>query len=89
MVYFGAYLITINVISAVLCMLDKIKAKNNAWRIPEKTLFAVSALGGSVGMYFTMRVIRHKTRHKRFMIGLPLIMLLQCTILIGILYLSA
>ncbi len=86
LLYLVLYLATINVIAAILCLIDKIKAANNSWRIPEKTLFLISATGGAVGMYITMKLIRHKTKHKRFMIGLPIIILLQCAALFWILY---
>ena len=76
------YLIFINVISVIVCAADKIKAIKGGWRISEKTLFALSALGGALGMYVTMRIIHHKTKHKRFMIGLPAIIIIQIIILI-------
>ncbi|MBQ5843177.1 MAG: DUF1294 domain-containing protein, partial [Clostridia bacterium] len=50
-------------------------------RIPEKTLFLTALFGGSLAMYITMLVIRHKTKHKRFMIGLPVIALAQAVLL--------
>ena len=71
------YLIFVNIFAVFLCVVDKVNAKNNNWRISEKLLFFVSLIGGSFGMYLTMRFIRHKTLHKRFMIGLPIIALLQ------------
>lgn len=77
MKYFYLYLLFINVIAVIVCFADKIKAKNGSYRISEKTLFAISVLGGSVGMYAAMKTIRHKTKHKRFMIGIPLIIILQ------------
>ena len=80
------YLIFINVISVIVCAADKIKAIKGGWRISEKTLFAVSLMGGSVGMYITMLAIRHKTKHKRFMIGIPIIIFIQTAILIIITY---
>ena len=58
-------------------------------RVPEKTLFAFSIAGGSIGMYATMYLIRHKTKHKRFMIGLPIIILLQSVILLCLLHIAA
>ena len=71
------YLIFINLISAFVCVIDKFQAKNGGWRISERALFTLVILGGGVGMYGTMQTIRHKTKHKRFMIGIPLIMFLQ------------
>ena len=71
------YLIAINLLAVILCKYDKHNAKHKKRRVPEKVLFTVSFLGGSIFMYFTMMHIRHKTKHKRFMIGLPIIILLQ------------
>ena len=87
--YLALYLLFINVISIVLCLADKLKAKLDGWRTPEKTLFITSLIGGSVGMYITMQLIRHKTKHKRFMIGLPIIILVQCALLLWLLHITA
>lgn len=72
----------ISLAALTLTVLDKSRAKHGGWRVPEKTLFAVALLGGAAAMFATMRVIRHKTRHKRFMLGLPIITLLQCGLLL-------
>jgi len=80
--YLLYYLIFVNIFAIFLCIVDKVNAKNNFWRISEKMLFIISLIGGSFGMYLTMRFIRHKTLHKRFMIGLPIIILLQIIALI-------
>ncbi len=77
-----SFLIAINLISVVVCIADKIKAANKKRRISEKTLFTISLFGGAIGMYITMLIIRHKTKHKRFMFGLPAIILFQTVILI-------
>ena len=87
--YLALYLLFINIIAAIVCIADKIKARRNGWRISEKTLFVLSLIGGALGMYITMQLIRHKTKHKRFMIGLPLIILFQCMLLIYILHQTA
>lgn len=71
------YLIVINVIGAVWTALDKHKARHGHFRVPEKTLFLLCALGGCPGVYLTMRRCRHKTQHKRFMWGIPAIFALQ------------
>ncbi len=89
MQYVAVYLLFINVISAMLCVIDKIKAKLDTWRISEKTLLVASLVGGALGMYVTMQLIRHKTQHKRFMVGLPLIIFVQAAILVCLLYLFA
>lgn len=87
--YFALYLVFINIIAAIICITDKIKARIDGWRISEKTIFIVSLIGGAVGMYVFMQLIRHKTCHKRFMIGLPIIIFLQAAVLVYFLYLCA
>jgi len=89
MKYIAIYLLFINIISVIICLEDKFQAKIGGWRISEKTLFAISFIGGSVGMYVTMQFIRHKTQHKQFMIGLPVIILLQCATLLWLLHTTA
>ena len=76
MKYFLFYLIIISVISDIVTITDKICAKYKKHRVKERTLFILAALGGCVTMYLTMLLIRHKTKHKRFMIGLPLMIVL-------------
>lgn len=78
---FLAYIIIINAAAFVLMHLDKRKAKQGRWRIPEKTLFTAAILGGSVGALAGMYTARHKTKHLRFTIGLPLIFVLQVCLL--------
>lgn len=79
---FLVYIITINVISAIICIYDKLMAKWGKRRISEHFLFTLCFLGGSPFMYITMRLIRHKTLHKRFMLGIPLIILVQIAIVL-------
>ena len=80
------YFLSISFYSAAITCADKRLAAKGGRRIPEKKLFGTALLGGAAAMYITMRIIRHKTLHKRFMIGLPLIILvhtvLVCFILI-------
>lgn len=76
----------INIISVIVTILDKLKAKYNKWRIPEKTLFILSAIGGAVGMYITMHLIHHKTKKMRFMVGIPLIFFAELLIAILLLF---
>ncbi len=64
-------------IAFALMGLDKWKARHESWRIPEKTLFLSAVLGGSAGAMLGMYLFRHKTRHRRFVIGMPVIFLLQ------------
>lgn len=71
------YLLMINLIGAMLVVSDKNRARQNRWRIRERSLFLAAALGGCPSVYFTMKKIRHKTQHKRFMVGLPVIFTAQ------------
>ena len=77
MKYFLIYLAVVSLIAVIITISDKSRAKKHKRRIAEKTLFGTAILGGSAAMYLTMLAIRHKTKHKRFMIGLPLIMIVQ------------
>ena len=85
LILFLIYLLVINFYAVVITVSDKKLAKSGARRVPEKKLFITAVLGGSLGMYITMRKIRHKTLHKRFMIGIPLIMAAQCVLIIFVL----
>lgn len=71
------YLILMNLIAFALYGIDKRRAKQGAWRISEYTLLLVALLGGSLGALLGMRYFRHKTRHRKFRYGIPLILLLQ------------
>lgn len=72
-VLLSVYLTLINIIAVAVTIYDKSCAKRRKWRIKESTLLLISALGGGVGMYLAMLAIRHKTRHPKFMLGIPLI----------------
>ncbi len=76
---FIVYIAIVSLVSVVVCFYDKRISKKNKveLRIPEKALLMLSALGGSVAMLVTMLVIRHKTKHFKFMLGIPLIIILQ------------
>ena len=74
------YLILINLIAVIVTIYDKLCAVKRRWRVKESTLLLLSALGGSISMYITMLLIRHKTRHKKFMLGIPLILIFQLII---------
>lgn len=71
------YLLIINALGFILMLVDKIKAKKNLWRIPEATLFLVAVIGGSIGSLFGMYTFRHKTKHIKFIVGMPLILAAQ------------
>ncbi len=73
------YLAVISLISVILTVSDKRRAIKHRYRISEFTLMLFSALGGSVAMLLTMLLIHHKTRHVKFMVGIPVIIILQLT----------
>ena len=80
------YLLAVSVIAMIVTMVDKARAIKKKSRIRERTLFIWSILGGSVAMYLTMLGIRHKTKHKRFMIGIPFIIILQAAAVFAVFY---
>lgn len=71
------YLVLVNAAAFLLMLADKLKAKKGAWRIPERTLIGIAVIGGSIGAIAGMNLFRHKTRHLKFSIGLPLILAVQ------------
>jgi uncharacterized membrane protein YsdA (DUF1294 family) len=76
------YLGAINVVTFLLYGIDKFKAKRSRWRIPESVLLEFAVIGGSVGAWLGMMVWRHKTQHKKFKYGIPLILAIQIALLI-------
>lgn len=80
--YAVAWLIAAGLMALVLTVSDKRRARRGAYRVPERTLWLVAALGGSAVMYLTMCGIRHKTKHRRFMWGLPLLLCVQIVLCI-------
>jgi len=79
------YLLIINAAGFLFMLADKWKAKKNRWRIPEATLMAVAALGGSIGSLLGMYTVRHKTQHLKFTLGIPLILSVQIVAAVWIL----
>lgn len=77
------YLIIVNLAAFLLMGIDKSKAKRGAWRIPEMVLFLSAIIGGSIGANLGMQIFRHKTKHKSFAIGMPLILVLQIALVIA------
>ena len=71
------YLLAVNVIAFLCYGVDKVKARKGMWRTPESTLLLLALMGGSVGAWTGLKFWRHKTQHKKFKYGIPLIMLLQ------------
>ena len=76
------YLISINVIGFLIMWIDKRKAIKGSWRIPEKTLFIITAIGGGIGTIAGMYTFRHKTKKLNFIIGLPIITILEIILVI-------
>lgn len=77
-----AWLIAVSLMAVATTVWDKSRARRHKWRVPERTLWLVAALGGSLATYVTMLVIRHKTLHRRFMWGLPLLVVAQTALLV-------
>lgn len=82
MKFLTIYLVVINFISFILMGIDKKRAIRHQWRIAEKTLFMSAIIGGSIGSIVGMKFFRHKTKHKSFVIGMPIILLIQVVITI-------
>ena len=76
------YLVIINAAALLFMLVDKVKAKRNLWRIPERTLLSLCALGGSLGGLLGMKLFRHKTLHLRFSIGIPVMLAVHVVILV-------
>ena len=83
------YLLIINALGFLLMLVDKWKAKKNRWRVRESTLLLIAALGGSVGSLAGMYLFRHKTRHLKFTLGIPLILAGQCIAAVLVMALGA
>lgn len=81
MKYLMIYLCIINAVSFLLMLTDKVKAKKNRWRIPESVLLGISFIGGSLGGVIGMYLFRHKTKHPKFYISLPLMLILHSILL--------
>lgn len=80
------YLITINIMTFLVYGIDKWKARNGKWRISEATLLLLAVIGGSIGAWAGMSVWHHKTLHKKFRYGVPLILIIQVALIIYMLY---
>ena len=76
------YLFAINIVSFFLYGIDKYKAKKNKWRISEATLLMIAVIGGSIGAWAGMRLWHHKTMHKKFKYGIPVIMIMQVCLVV-------
>ena len=74
------YLLIINAVAFIVYGIDKLKARKGRWRISEATLLLLAIVGGSIGSWLGMKVWHHKTMHRKFQYGLPIILLLQLAI---------
>lgn len=77
---FFIWFILISAVSIIMTVYDKWAAKRKKRRVPERTLLSLGFIGGAAAMYLTMKCIRHKTKKKKFMVGLPLEILLHVLI---------
>lgn len=80
------YLIVINILTFLVYGIDKWKARNGKWRISEATLLLLAVIGGSIGAWAGMSVWHHKTLHKKFRYGVPMILIIQVALIIYMLY---
>ena len=78
------YLLAINAVTFIIYGIDKYKAKHAKWRISEATLLMLAVIGGSIGAWCGMKVWHHKTMHKKFKYGVPVILLLQVALTVWI-----
>lgn len=85
---FLVYYLIISLVGVILAVYDKKIAGTGKWRIPEATLMLVGLFGAALPMYWIMKKIRHKTKHKKFMIGLPAEMVLHVIVVLVIAYFS-
>lgn len=79
---FVGYFLFINLIGLIICVYDKRCAIKGKWRVPERRLFFVSAIGGALGFYIGMYLVRHKTKHWYFKLFIPMLALLQTVLLL-------
>ena len=80
------YLIVINLVGFCMMGVDKRRARKGKWRVKEAALFLAAVIGGSLGSWLGMYVFRHKTRHWYFVVGMPLILVLQVILVLFLLY---
>jgi len=81
MQYVWIYFTVISLTAVILTLHDKHAAKHSQWRVKERTLLLVSAIGGSIAMFLTMLQIRHKTHNAKFMVGIPVMIALQIIVI--------
>lgn len=86
MKYFFLYLIVVNIAAVIVTVHDKNAAEKHRRRISERMLLTISALGGAPAMYLTMLIISHKTRKRKFMLGIPIIFLIDLVVVLAVLH---
>lgn len=86
MKYILYYLLIVNALAFLLMLIDKEKAKKRKWRIPEATLMGFAAIGGSLGILMGMNTFRHKTLHRKFTLGVPVILVAQVVAAVILVY---
>ncbi len=84
--YLLMYICIINIVGYFIILIDKYKAKRDKWRIKESTMLIVGLIGGALGNVLSMTMFRHKTQHKKFYIGMPIVAILHLVILIYLLW---
>lgn len=82
----SGYILAINIVGFIMTALDKYYAKNHRWRIAESSFFIVSLIGGAGGVFLGMKAFRHKTLHKSFSIGVPLLFIMNMACLLLLIY---
>ncbi|MBR5310845.1 MAG: DUF1294 domain-containing protein [Oscillospiraceae bacterium] len=80
-----AYYIAVNIVAFLMYGADKFFAKKDMWRISEKALLGIAAIGGAFGAFAGMEVFRHKTKHAKFKITVPVLMAAHAGILLYLL----
>ena len=83
--YLAYYLLAINAVAFIVYGIDKYKAKKAKWRISEATLLLMAVIGGSIGAWVGMRIWHHKTMHKKFKYGIPIIIIMQVALAVYLL----
>lgn len=84
--WLAAYLLAVSLLAVIYTVVDKRRARQGKWRVSESTLLLIAALGGAAAMLATMRRIRHKTQHKKFMWGLPVMLVAQAMVLLWLFF---
>lgn len=80
-IYFYYYLFAVNIFTFSISGLDKLAAKRHRKRVPERVLFLLAIMGGSIGLFISMHAFRHKTKHWYFVIGVPVLIIVQLILL--------